>query len=166
MTPQQPLGSGFGAASTAAETIKGIDLTGKVAIVTGGGAGIGIETSRALRSAGATVIVPARDPAKAAAALTGIAVEIAPMDLTDPASITAFATTFLHSGRPLHLLVASAGIIHSVHARFARLRIAIRDEPPRSLPTRDAAVACATPRAGRPRRLRLVVGTSLLECRV
>ncbi|MDT7658361.1 MAG: hypothetical protein QOF38_3076, partial [Pseudonocardiales bacterium] len=34
-TPQEPIGSGYGAASTAAEVIDGIDLTGKVAIVTG-----------------------------------------------------------------------------------------------------------------------------------
>jgi len=68
-TPQVPIGSGFGAASTAAEVIAGRDLTGKTIVVTGGYSGVGVETVRALRSAGAKVIVPARDSAKAKANL-------------------------------------------------------------------------------------------------
>ncbi|WP_225874763.1 SDR family NAD(P)-dependent oxidoreductase [Pedobacter hiemivivus] len=69
---QHPIGSGFNAASTATEVIKGIDLTGKIAIVTGGNAGIGLETTRVLAAAGATVIVPARDIEKAKKNLDGI----------------------------------------------------------------------------------------------
>ncbi len=64
-TPQAPIGSGFGARSTAAEVIEGIDLTGKLAIVTGGYSGLGLETVRALSGAGATVVVPARRPQQA-----------------------------------------------------------------------------------------------------
>jgi NAD(P)-dependent dehydrogenase (short-subunit alcohol dehydrogenase family) len=109
-TLQKPIGSGFGAASTAADVIKGIDLSSKVAIVTGGYSGIGVETARTLRAAGARVIVPARDRDKAATALQGIDVEIETMDLLDPVSIDAFAEKFLASGRPLHILVNSAGI--------------------------------------------------------
>ena len=61
-TPQVPIGSSFNSASTAAEVIKGLDLAGKTAIVTGGYSGLGRETARELRAAGARVIVPARDP--------------------------------------------------------------------------------------------------------
>src|SRR5260221_5683882 len=109
---QQPIGSGFGAASTADDVIKGIDLSGKVAIVTGGYSGIGLETVRTLRLAGARVIVPTRDHNKAILALEGIdGVEIEAMDLMDPASIDVFAGKFIASGRPLHILVNSAGIM-------------------------------------------------------
>ena len=85
-TPQVPMGSGFNSASTAAEIVRGIDLRGKTAIVTGGYSGLGRETARELRAAGARVIVPARDADRAAAALAGIDVEIQPMDLLDPPS--------------------------------------------------------------------------------
>jgi NADP-dependent 3-hydroxy acid dehydrogenase YdfG len=68
-TQQSPLGSGLGAATTSAQVIRGIDLTRKVAMVTGGASGLGLETARTLASAGATVIVPARSREKAAKTL-------------------------------------------------------------------------------------------------
>lgn len=109
---QKPLGSGFNERSTAEEVIKGIDLTGKIAIVTGGNTGIGLETTKTLASAGATVIVPARDVEKAKKNLTGIPnVEIEAMDLINPKSIDAFAEQFLATRRPLHLLINNAGIM-------------------------------------------------------
>jgi len=109
---QHSIGSGFNATSTTSDVIKGIDLTGKIAIVTGGNTGIGLETTKTLAAAGATVIVPARDTAKAKKNLASVVnVEIEPMDLMDPASIDAFAEKFLASGRPLHLLINNAGIM-------------------------------------------------------
>jgi NAD(P)-dependent dehydrogenase (short-subunit alcohol dehydrogenase family) len=73
-----------------------------------------------LRNAGAEVIVPARDLARAKAALKGIDVAIEPMDLLDPASIDAFAEKFLASGKPLHILINSAAIMAAPLARDAR----------------------------------------------
>ena len=109
---QQPLGSGFNAGSTASDVVKGINLVGKIAIVTGGNTGIGLETTITLAGAGATVIVPARDIKKARKNLLGLpGVEIASMDLMDPNSIDAFANKFLASRRPLHLLINNAGIM-------------------------------------------------------
>ncbi|NCI51793.1 SDR family NAD(P)-dependent oxidoreductase [Sediminibacterium roseum] len=109
---QQPTGSGFNAESTTADVIKGINLTGKIAIVTGGNTGIGLETTKTLAAAGATVIVPARDTEKARKNLFNIAhVEIMPMDLMNPLSIDTFANHFLASGRQLDLLINNAGIM-------------------------------------------------------
>ncbi|HTJ84671.1 MAG TPA: SDR family NAD(P)-dependent oxidoreductase [Polyangiaceae bacterium] len=111
---QHPLGSGFTAASTADDVIQGIDLTGKNVIVTGGHSGLGLETTRVLSRAGAFVTVGARDPARAARAIAGLArVEISPLDLVAPASVDAFARRWLKNGRPLHVLVNSAAPISS-----------------------------------------------------
>ena len=65
-TPQHKIDSGFGARSTPADVLAGIDLTGRTAIVTGGYSGLGLETTRGLAEAGAHVIVPARRPEHAA----------------------------------------------------------------------------------------------------
>lgn len=109
---QHPLLSGFNARSTASDVINGIDLHGKIAIVTGGNTGIGLETTKVLAAAGATVIVPARDIEKAKRNLTAIAnVELETMDLMDADSIDAFANKFVASGRPLHILINNAGIM-------------------------------------------------------
>jgi NAD(P)-dependent dehydrogenase (short-subunit alcohol dehydrogenase family) len=111
-TPQTPIGSGFTAVSTAADVIHGIDLTGKVAIVTGGYSGLGCETVRVFLKAGARVIVPARDVERAKVALSNVGgAEILPMDLANPASVEAFSKQFLATGLPLHILVNSAGIM-------------------------------------------------------
>ncbi len=109
---QKPLDSGFNAKSTASDVIKGKDLSGKIVVITGGYAGIGLETTKVLAAAGATVVVPARDTQKAKKNLEGIAnVTLEQMDLMNPASIDAFAEKFLVSGKPLHLLINNAGIM-------------------------------------------------------
>jgi len=111
-TPQSPIHSGFGVRTTAREALAGKSLAGQVAIVTGGYSGIGLETTRALAEAGASVIVPARTEDKARRNLDGLAgVERATLDLLDPASIDAFARDFIESARPLHMLVHSAGVM-------------------------------------------------------
>ncbi|WP_336517377.1 SDR family NAD(P)-dependent oxidoreductase [Pollutibacter soli] len=109
---QKPLDSGFNARSSTADVIKGIDLTGKIAIVTGGNTGIGLETTRTLAASGATVIVPARDTEKAKKNLYGIDnVEIGSMDLINPDSVDAFAEKLLPLEDLLHMLINNAGIM-------------------------------------------------------
>ncbi len=116
---QHPIGSGFGAESTAAEVIAGVDLTDRLAIVTGGYSGIGLETTRALAAAGAHVVVPARRPDVAADALAAIAgVEIAELDLGDLESVADFAGHFLASDRPVHLMIDNAGIMACPETRI------------------------------------------------
>lgn len=109
---QAPIHSGFNEQSTAQDVIKGIDLSGKTVIITGGYAGIGLETTKTLVSAGAKIIAPARDIEKARKNLSGIEnVEIELMDLMDPESIDAFAKKFIASGKKLDLLINNAGIM-------------------------------------------------------
>ena len=98
-TPQHPINSGFGAETTAAQVVRGVDLSGMTALVTGGYSGIGLQTTRTLLSAGAKVVVPARDLSKATstlAAMPGAIVER--LDLMDPVSINVFAARFVGSG--------------------------------------------------------------------
>ena len=91
-TSQQPIGSGFGARTTADEVLAGLDLTGRTALVTGGYSGIGLETTRALAKAGAHVVVPARRPDSAREQLAGIdGSEVDELDLGDLDSVKAFA---------------------------------------------------------------------------
>lgn len=118
---QLPISSPFGAASTAAQVLEGIDLSGRLAIVTGASSGIGLETARALAAAGARVICPVRDRAKAMAALEGIeGVTIETLDLGAPASIDAFADKIVAQGEPVHILINNAGYIGHVLKRDAR----------------------------------------------
>ena len=120
-TEQKPINSGYGMRTDARDAIGGRDLTGKVAIVTGGYSGLGLETTKALAGAGAIVIVPARTPEKAQKALVGIAnVEQAALDLADPASIDAFAGGFLSRTKKLDFLINNAAIMASPLMRDAR----------------------------------------------
>ncbi|MFJ8778231.1 SDR family NAD(P)-dependent oxidoreductase [Streptomyces sp. NPDC102476] len=111
-TAQHKIGSGFGAHSTADEVLAGIDLSGRLAIVTGGYSGLGLETTRALTKAGARVVVPARRPDTAWKALAGLeGVELDELDLGDLESVRAFAERFLDSGRTVDLVIDNAGIM-------------------------------------------------------
>jgi NAD(P)-dependent dehydrogenase (short-subunit alcohol dehydrogenase family) len=115
MTDTTLIRTPFGFASTAAEVVTGIDLSGQRAIVTGASSGIGIETARALAGAGADVTLAVRDTdagdrAAADIAITTYnpAVHVARLDLADQASVAAFVAGW--SG-PLHLLVNNAGVM-------------------------------------------------------
>src|SRR4051794_8814849 len=111
-TPQRPIGSGFGYRSTAAEVLEGIELGGRLAIVTGGYSGLGLETVRALSGAGAEVIVPARRPEHAAEVLAGIErVRVDELDLGDLGSVQALAERVLDAGRPVDILINNAAIM-------------------------------------------------------
>jgi NAD(P)-dependent dehydrogenase (short-subunit alcohol dehydrogenase family) len=118
MTGQHKIGSGFGHDTTADDVLRGIDLQGKLAVVTGGYSGLGLETTRALARAGARVVVPARRPDAAREALAGIdGVEIDELDLGDLDSVRAFADRFLASGRSIDILIDNAAIMASPETR-------------------------------------------------
>jgi len=109
---QRPINSGFDYTSTTSDVIKGFNLSAKTAIVTGGYAGIGLETVKTLSLAGAEVIVPARSLDKAKRNLAGVRnVRIEQMDLMSPESIDDFAEKFLKTETPLNILINNAGIM-------------------------------------------------------
>jgi len=105
----------FGFHSTAAEVIAGVDLTGKRAVITGGAAGIGIETARALAAAGAAVTLAVRRPEAAEPVAEELRqsagnpeVHVKRLDLSDLHSVRAFVNGWKD---PLHILVNNAGIM-------------------------------------------------------
>jgi NAD(P)-dependent dehydrogenase (short-subunit alcohol dehydrogenase family) len=110
MTASSPATWPYGARTTAAEVVAGVDLSGRRAVVTGGASGIGVETARALAGAGADVTIAVRNleaGAKTAAEI-GRNVEVAPLDLADRASVAAFVAGW---DGPLHILVNNAGVM-------------------------------------------------------
>ncbi|WP_199572412.1 SDR family NAD(P)-dependent oxidoreductase [Streptomyces murinus] len=105
----------FTASTTADEVLRGVDLAGVRAIVTGASSGLGIETARALTAAGAEVTLAVRNmTAGAAVAETiarstgGIPPRLERLDLADQTSVTRFVDAWRG---PLHLLINNAGLV-------------------------------------------------------
>lgn len=119
---QAPIDSPFGYRSTAREVVAQVDLTGKNVLVTGGYSGIGTETVRALAGAGANVIVGARRPEQAQQVLADMdgSITILSLELSDPASIDAFAKSVAKEFGALHILINNAAIMASPLMRDAR----------------------------------------------
>ncbi|MCC6849246.1 MAG: SDR family NAD(P)-dependent oxidoreductase [Deltaproteobacteria bacterium] len=113
----------FGPTTTTDEVLDDIDLTGRVALVTGGSSGLGRETARALAARGAEVILTARDVPKGEAvaadirAATGAAVSVQDLELGSLASIRRFAERLLAAHPRIDLLVANAGVMACPYAR-------------------------------------------------
>jgi hypothetical protein len=109
--------SRFGAATTADEALEGVDLHGRLVLLTGGSSGLGQESARALAAKGAHVVLTARDLAKgrtvaeAITASTGNRhIELEELELGSLASIRAFAARFLARHDRLDVLVNNAGV--------------------------------------------------------
>jgi WW domain-containing oxidoreductase len=102
----------FGRRSSADTVIAGIDLTGKLFVVTGCNSGLGFETMSALSANGGLVIGLARSLADATAACRKTAPGCIPVacDLADLDSVAAAARTISALQRPLDAIVANAGI--------------------------------------------------------
>lgn len=116
--PQTALNSGFGARSSATDVLAGIDLHGKLAIVTGGHSGLGFETTKALTQAGARVLVLARNPQAARQALDGVSnVEVDRLDLSDLTSVRACAERFVASGKQADIVICNAAIMANPETR-------------------------------------------------
>ncbi len=108
----------FGPTTTTDEVLDGIDLRGRVALVTGGSSGLGQETARALAAHGAEVTLTARDVPKGEAVAAAIRastgnerVRVEALELGSLASIRAFAARVLATLPRIDLLVNNAGVM-------------------------------------------------------
>ena len=110
--------SRFDRNATALDVVRGIDLSGKTALVTGGGSGIGHATACALTAAGARVVVADINAAQSEAAIAGFLernpgarMRFMPLDLGSLAAVRSFAAAFLANEPALDILVNNAGIM-------------------------------------------------------
>ena len=119
------MGGIFGAASTAEDVLRGVDLRGKRILVTGVSAGIGVETARSLAGHGAEVVGAARDLPKTRAAMASFrdalqgTLELTELDLASLRSVRACAERLLADGKPLAGIIANAGVMASPQGRTA-----------------------------------------------
>ena len=97
------------------------DLTGRIAIVTGGNSGIGYETVRVLLSKNAKVYLAARSEERAQQAITDLSklqlpgqVEWMQLDLASLESIKKFAEEYLAKVQRVDMLFNSAGVMNPV----------------------------------------------------
>lgn len=110
--------SSYGPETTTDEVIEGVDLSGRVAIVTGASGGLGAETARALAARGARVTIAARDLAKAENAAEEIRtstgnseVDVLGLELTLPDRVRESAKQWLADHDELNLLINNAGVM-------------------------------------------------------
>lgn len=105
--------SSFGADSTAEEVTDGIDLTGKLAVVTGCTSGIGFETMRVLALRGGFIVGTSRSLDRAQAACRSVRGTTLPLqlDLADLDSVVACANAIRSINLALDILVCNAGYL-------------------------------------------------------
>ncbi|MDE0884240.1 MAG: SDR family NAD(P)-dependent oxidoreductase [Myxococcota bacterium] len=117
----------FDEQTTTDEIVRGRDLSGKHALITGASGGLGAETARALASVGAHVTLAARDLAKAEAVAetiragsSGGQVSVTELELTSLESVRGCAARFLDENGRLDILVNNAGIMGCNFERTSR----------------------------------------------
>lgn len=111
---------------TALQVADGVDLTGKVCVITGASAGLGRESARALASTGALVILAARNRAALEEAELWVRTEVpgartatVDLDLTSLASVRAAAAVIAGITPQIHLLMNNAGVMFTPFGRTA-----------------------------------------------
>jgi NAD(P)-dependent dehydrogenase (short-subunit alcohol dehydrogenase family) len=109
---------------TACEVVEGIDLSGKVCVITGASSGLGRESARALAAAGAHVILAARNQQALAEAagwvrdvVPGAATSTVELDLTALSSVRAAAATIHDIAPAVHVLMNNAGVMFTPFGR-------------------------------------------------
>jgi len=86
------------------------ELTGKIAVVTGGNSGIGYETAKYFRDAGASVVITGRSADRVAIAATELGVKGIVADVTDLSAIDALVAQVKNDLGNVDVLFVNAGI--------------------------------------------------------
>lgn len=103
---------------TTDDVLRGVDLSGKTILITGGTTGLGKESARALGAAGATIILTARTAEKGLATIEQLD-ELVPkgafsfevLELSSLTSVRTFTDRFIANHDRLDVLLANAGIM-------------------------------------------------------
>ncbi|BBY58599.1 SDR family NAD(P)-dependent oxidoreductase [Mycolicibacterium sarraceniae] len=103
--------------STTADVLDGIDLAGRTVVITGASTGLGLETARALQSAGATIVAAVRDVDKTRAALD---CETVALELGDLRSARAAADAIAARHHRIDVLINNAGVMATPLGRTAQ----------------------------------------------
>jgi len=108
----------FGPETSAEQATAGIDLAGETIVVTGGSAGLGVETARVLASRGAKIVSVVRNSAKGEAALARIResvpqadIELAELDLADLDSVRRGGDEIAKRHPSITRLINNAGVM-------------------------------------------------------
>lgn len=115
----------FDKTTTTDEVLEGIDLSGKLVLITGASGGLGAEAARAMAARGAALVLTGRSLEKTEGVAahireaTGASVEARVLELDVPASVRAFAKGFLADHPKLDLLINNAGVMACPLARTA-----------------------------------------------
>ena len=109
---------------SALQVVEGVDLSGKVCVITGASSGLGRESARALAAAGAHVVLAARNHDALTqtadcirAELPGARTSTVQLDLTSLASVRAAATTIRDITPVIHVLMNNAGVMFTPFGR-------------------------------------------------
>ena len=95
----------------------GFDLSGRLALVSGGGSGLGLAIARGLAEAGARVVINGRTAAKLDAAVAslradGLLADAAVFDVADPGAVRTGVADLMSRIGPVDILVNNAGVQH------------------------------------------------------
>ena len=126
MTQERANRGPFDRESTVDEVLDGIDLSGRVFVVTGSSSGLGEESARGLADRGAHVAMAARDPAKNAEAAKRIRgtvpdadLSVHELDLADLSKVARFAEQATNAFARIDVLINNAGVMCCPEGRTA-----------------------------------------------